>query len=142
MNLKINMTLNKIFLYVKVLSLLGILLAVYLLVGQIFRPAFTPCNINSSVNCNAIISGSVSKTLGLPTPLYGLIGYIIILWAGIFQRKKILLGTTIFGLIFCLWIAYQELFLLHVVCPVCIGCQLIMVSAFIFALIINKTKSE
>jgi uncharacterized membrane protein len=136
------MNMNKIYSYVRALSAIGILLSVYLLVEQIFRPSFQPCNINSSVNCNAVISGSVSKTLGLPTPLYGLIGYIVMLWAGIFRRKKILFGTALFGLLFCLWIAYQELFLLHVICPVCIGCQLIMIAVFSIAWIINRSKSE
>jgi uncharacterized membrane protein len=136
------MNMNKIYSHVRALSAIGILLSVYLLVEQIFRPSFQPCNINSSVNCNAVISGSVSKTLGLPTPLYGLIGYIVMLWAGIFCRGKILFGTALFGLLFCLWIAYQELFLLHVICPVCIGCQLIMIAVFSLAWIINRSKSE
>ena len=136
------MSKDKIYLYIKALSLTGILLAVYLLWEQIFRPPFAPCNINDTINCNAIISGSVSKTLGLPTPLYGLIGYIVIFLAAVFHYKKLLLGTAIFGLIFCLWIAYQELFLLHVTCPVCIGCQLIMITVFSFALVVNKAKGK
>jgi len=135
------MTGDKSFSYIKVLSLIGILLAVYLLVEQIFRPAFQPCNINSVVNCNAIISGSVSKTLGLPTPLFGLIGYIVIFFASIFKKKKLALSMATFGLLFCLWIAYRELFLLHVICPVCILCQVIMITVFILALIINKKSS-
>lgn len=133
---------KKTFLYIKILSLIGILLAIYLLGEQILRPAFVPCNINSAVNCNAIISGSVSKTLGLPTPLYGLIGYIVIFFSAVFIRKKLLLTMTIFGLLFCLWIAYREIFELHVICPVCIGCQLIMITVFCFALIVNKTERK
>jgi uncharacterized membrane protein len=133
---------NKIYSYIKILSAAGILLAVYILWEQIFHPAFQVCNINALVNCDAIISGEVSKTLGLPTPIYGLIGYIVILLAGIFHRKKLLLGMALFGLIFCLWIGYQELFLLHVICPVCIGCQLIMITIFSLALIINKAKDK
>ena len=132
---------NKIYSYIRALSLLGILLAVYLLAEQIFRSAFVPCNINDTVNCNAIISGSVSKTLGLPTPLYGLIGYVVIFFAAVFQRKKLILAMATFGLVFCLWIAYQELFLLHVICPLCIGCQVIMLAVFSLALIINKRSS-
>lgn len=112
------------------------------MVEQIFRPVFAPCNINDIINCNAVISGSVSKTLGLSTPLYGLIGYIVILFASIYQRKKLLLAMATFGLLFCLWIAYQELFLLHVVCPVCIGCQVVMILVFIFGLILNKSKNK
>ena len=131
---------NNFFPYIKILSLVGVLLAVYLLWEQIFHPSFQPCNINSSVNCNAIISGSVSKTLGLPTPLFGLIGYIVIFFAAVTRRKKLLLGMATFGLLFCLWIAYRELFLLHVVCPVCIGCQIIMIAVFILGLIIIRAK--
>jgi uncharacterized membrane protein len=136
------MSINKIYFYTRALSIIGIFLAVYLLVEQIFRPVFAPCNINDIINCNAVISGSVSKTLGLSTPLYGLIGYIVILFASIYQRKKLLLAMATFGLLFCLWIAYQELFLLHVVCPVCIGCQVVMILVFIFGLILNKSKNK
>jgi len=121
---------NKLYSWIKVLSAMGILLATFLLFEQNFRTSFNPCNISATVNCNAIISGAVSKTLGLPTPLYGLIGYVIILFAAIFARKKLILGMATFGLLFCLWIAYQELFLLHVICPLCIACQLIMISIF------------
>jgi len=133
---------NRILSYIKALSIIGILLAVYLLWEQIFNPSFQPCNINATINCDAIISGSVSKTLGLPTPLYGLIGYIVIFLASIFYSKKLILGTATFGLLFCLWIAYQELFLLHVICPACILCQLIMMAIFCLGLVLNKAKNK
>lgn len=133
---------NKIFSYIKVLSLIGILLAVYLLWEQNFRSSFQPCNINAIVNCDAIISGSVSKTLGLPTPLYGLIGYIVIFFAAILKRKKLALSMVTFGLVFCFWIAYQELFLLHAICPACILCQLIMIVIFSFAIVLIKSKNK
>ncbi len=132
---------NKLFLYSKILSLIGILLAIYLLWEQFFRPAFQPCYVNSVINCNAIISGDVSKTLGLPTPLYGLIGYIIIFWSAVFQKKKLLLGIATFGLLFCLWIAYREIIQLHVICPVCILCQLIMITVFTLSIILNRCRN-
>lgn len=125
---------DKIFFAVKVLSIIGVILAVYLLVEQITQPSFRPCNINATINCDAIISGAVSKTLGIPTPLYGLIGYIVIFISAVLKKKKMLLGMAIFGLAFCLWIAYKELVELRVICPVCIACQLIMVSVFALSL--------
>lgn len=132
---------KKLFKYIFYLSIAGILLAIYLLWEQITQSSFRPCNLNSTINCDAIISGAVSKTLGLPTPLYGLIGYVVIAYAALFKKKKVLLATAGFGLVFCLWIAYQELFLLQVICPVCILCQLIMVSVFTLAsLIVRKNK--
>ncbi len=134
------MSSKKIYLYVKILSLIGLLLSIYLLWQQFFHPAFQPCRINSVVNCDAVISGAVAKTFGVPTPLYGFIGYIIIFVAAILHNKKLMLGMATFGLVFCLWIAYRELFQLHVICPVCIGCQIVMISIFTLSLIENKRR--
>lgn len=131
---------KKILRAVKILSAVGILLAVYLLWQQLFRPAFQPCSINSFINCDAIVFGPVAKTLGIPTPLYGLIGYIVIFFSAVYRKKTLMLFMATFGLLFCLWIGYQELFQLHVVCPVCIGCELIMISVFILTIKILKTK--
>lgn len=122
------------------LSIVGILLAVYLLWEQFFHPTFQPCSINQTVNCDAIISGAVSKTLGIPTPLYGLAGYIVMLFSALFTKRKLLLFTATFGLLFCLWIAFQEIVLLHVICPVCILCQLDMLSVFMLAFFLNRRK--
>lgn len=124
---------SRFFTYIKILSIAGVLLALYLLWQQIARPAFQPCNINSFINCDAVISGEVAKTFGLPTPLYGLIGYIVIFFAAVVKNKRLLLSMAAFGLAFCLWIAYKELIILRVICPVCIMCQLIMISVFAFS---------
>lgn len=126
---------RSLFTYIAALSVLGILLAIYLLWEQTYRPAFQPCRINSTINCDAIISGAVAKTLGIPTPLYGLIGYIIIFFSALYRKPRLLLGMALFGLLFCLYIAYRELFELRVICPVCIGCQLIMLSVFTMSVV-------
>jgi uncharacterized membrane protein len=136
------MTVKGIYRAITILAAVGILLSVYLLVEQITQSSFRPCTINSTVNCDAVISGSVSKTLGIPTPLYGLIGYIVILFGALLHKRKTVIAMAAFGLAFCLWIAYQELFLLHVICPVCIGCQVDMISVFTLILLVNKAKKN
>jgi len=130
----------KLYLAVKCLASVGIILALFLLWEQFFHPAFKPCSINSSINCDAVISGVVSRTLGLPTSLYGLLGYIIILLSAICRKKKLLLGTAAFGLLFCFWIAYRELFQLHVICPVCILCDIDIISVYILSLLLVIKK--
>lgn len=135
------MSKDKLFFVVGILSLMGISLAVYLLWQQYTLPAFSPCSINATINCDAIISGEVAKTFGIPTPLYGLIGYIVIFFAALFKQKKLILAMSTFGLLFCLWIAYVELFQLYVICPICIACQTIMISVFSIAVILNRKKS-
>lgn len=82
----------------------------------------------------------MAKTLGIPTPLFGLIGYIVIFFSALYRKKNMLLGVASFGLSFCLWIAYKELILLHVICPICIMCQLIMITIFSFSILINDKK--
>ena len=133
---------KKTFLTIKILSIIGVILAVYLLVNQFTQSSFRPCTINATVNCDAIISGPVAKTLGVPTPLYGFLGYIVIFVAASMRKKKLLLGMAAFGLAFCLWIAYQELIILRVICPVCIACQVIMISVFSLALVIWKSAKH
>jgi uncharacterized membrane protein len=132
---------QKYFDWIKILAGIGILLAIYLLWEQTFPSKFIPCNINSVVNCNAIISGLVSKTLGIPTPLIGLLGYLVILFSAFKRSAKWILGMATFGLAFCLYIAFRELFQLHVVCPVCIACQLDMITVFILGLLLVFKKS-
>lgn len=129
-----------LWLWVTALAAFGIVLAIYLLWEQFFHPTFQPCNINSAINCNAIISGAVSKTLGVPTPLIGLTGYIIILISSLLKMRKLLFGMATFGLVFCAWIAYQELVLLRVICPVCILCQVTMLSIFVLSVILLRKK--
>jgi len=125
---------TKLYFFIKILASIGVLLSVYLLWQQFFRPEFQPCYINSFINCDAIISGPVARTFGIPTPLYGLIGYLVILYAAFFRKKRLLIGMASFGLLFCLSIGYIELFQLDVICPICITCQLVMITIFILAL--------
>jgi uncharacterized membrane protein len=129
---------EKYFGWVKALAVIGIGLALFLLWERYFTPSFQPCNINSTVNCNAVISGEVSNTLGIPTPIIGLVGYIVILAAALMKKAKLVLGMAAFGLAFCLYIAYRELFQLHVVCPVCILCQLDMITVFILGILLSS----
>lgn len=133
---------KQMYFWVKVLAVIGLILGAFLMWEQISRPAWQPCNINATINCDAVISGEVSKTLGIPTPLYGLVGYALILYGAFVKNKKLILGMASFGLVFCLYIAYRELFELRVICPVCIGCQIDMIITFILALMLNRRKGE
>lgn len=134
------MSTKKLYTLVSVFAVFGIMLAIYLLYEQITKSTSSICNISESVNCDAIISGPVSKTLGIPTPLIGLVGYICILFASIYKIPKLALGMSTFGLLFCLWIGYRELFELNVICPMCIGCQTIIIVEFILSIILNRKE--
>lgn len=131
---------KSMYLGIKILAVIGLVLGAYLMYSQLFQPAFQPCRINATINCDAVINGPVAKTLGIPTPLYGLIGYALILYGVIKKNKKLILGMATFGLVFCAYIAYKELYQLKVICPVCIGCQIDMTLTFILAILLNRKK--
>lgn len=136
------MKVHTLFKLISILSFFGILLAVYLFWQQLFTPEFKPCTVNSFINCDAVITGEVAKTFGLPTPLFGLVGYIIIFFASLYKYRKLLIATAAFGLAFCMWLAYVELFQLHVICPVCIACQVLMIIIFISSILIYRKKTD
>ncbi len=131
---------SKYFDWIKILGVIGITLALFLLWERYAKPSFQPCNINATINCNAVISGEVADTLGIPTPLIGLIGYIVILFAAFKKKAKLVLAMSTFGLAFCLYIAFIELFQLRVVCPVCVACQLDMITVFVLGILLNRKQ--
>lgn len=127
---------------IKFLAVIGVALAIFLLWERYFQPAFQPCTINSVINCNAIISGKVSNTLGIPTPVIGLIGYLFILGGAFWKKPQLIFGMATFGLLFCLYIAFREIFQLHVVCPVCLLCQLDMIVVWALSLMLLRKKGR
>lgn len=122
------------------LSVFGILLAVYLFYNFLFKPAFQPCSINAIVNCDAVTHGPLATLLGIPVSLVGLIGYIIILISSLKRWEKMVLGMSTFGMVFCLYITYQEIFNLRVICPVCLACQIVMLTIFVLSIVLVRNK--
>ena len=132
---------DKLFFWIKTLALVGVILASYLLWEQMHKSPVPFCTINSTVNCDAIINGEVSKTLGIPTPLIGLVGYLVILISAFKRSARWVLGMASFGFLFCLYIGAREIFELRVTCPVCIACLLDMATVFILTVLLNRKTS-
>lgn len=120
-----------------ILSIFGIFLAVYLFYNFLTKPAFESCYVNRIVNCDAVTKGPLSTLFGIPVSLVGLVGYVVILFSSILKNIKLLLAMSLFGMIFCLYITIQEVFGLKVICPVCLLCQLDMLTVFLLALKLN-----
>ncbi len=136
------MTTSKTYTTIKYLASFGILLACYLFYSYLTKPTFRPCSINAQINCDAVIEGSISTTLGIPTALYGLIGYVVILLAAFGKKAKVVFGMATFGMLFCLRLTFIEIFQLKVICPVCLTCQLVMFALFVFGWTLVFAKPE
>ncbi len=124
------------------LSLAGLLAASFLLYQYLFPPVQSICHINYFINCDASTKGQLAITFGIPTALYGLIGYLLILLAALKKWQKLLIGVSSFGLFFCLRITFLEIFVIKQICPVCLVCQLIMITIFILAIWPRKKAEQ
>lgn len=125
-----------------ILAVIGIGLAIYLFYNYLTKPATMFCYVNSKVNCDAVTKGSISTLFGVPVSLIGLVGYIVILISSLLKNKKLVLGMATFGMIFCLYITFQEVFFLKVICPVCLACQLDMLLVFLLGLKLNLSADK
>jgi len=126
-----------------VLSLVGIILAGYLFYSYLAPIPPGLCDISATINCDAVTKGTLATLFGIPVSLIGLIGYIFILYSSLLKLKKLHLFMSSFGLLFCLRLTFLEIFVEKVICPVCLACQIIMLTLFILSLkLIRKPLSQ
>lgn len=114
----------------QVLATIGIGLAIYLFYSYLSPQPPTLCEINATVNCDAVTKGPLAEWFGVPVSLVGLIGYVTILYSTVRKNLKLFLAMVTFGMLFCLRLTFLEIFVEHVLCPVCVMCQLIMATLF------------
>src|SRR3989344_2973854 len=133
---------NKLYRLSAYLAAFGIVLAGYLFYSYLAPTPPGWCDINSTVNCDAVTKGPLAEFLGVQVSLVGLIGDITILYASLMKFKKLHLFMTSFGMIFCLRLIYLEIFQLKVFCPVCGACQLVMLILFIISLKLNAAHDR
>jgi len=124
------------------LSIVGVILASYLLYSFYNPKPNLICDINDRINCQAVTSGSLATFASVPVSLVGLIGYAVILFSALTKRKKLMLGMSAFGMLFCLRLTILEVFFVKILCPVCIACQTVMLLIFVISIVLNlKRKS-
>lgn len=114
----------------QILATIGIGLAIYLFYSYLSPQPPTLCEINATINCEAVTKGPLAEWFGIPVSLVGLVGYVVILYAAISKKLNLFLAMVTFGMLFCLRLTFLEIFVEEVLCPVCLLCQLIMATLF------------
>lgn len=109
-----------------VLSLLGIVMAIYVL-QSFLRAAPIVC---ISGGCETVRKSALSYPFGIPVPAFGLVGYSILAISAFLRTldkgkkwqstlTKIMLGVAIFGVSFVTWFTYTEIFIIKGICMWC-----------------------
>ncbi|KKS98163.1 MAG: hypothetical protein UV73_C0003G0105 [Candidatus Gottesmanbacteria bacterium GW2011_GWA2_43_14] len=123
------------------LSLLGIILAVYVL-QSFLRQTPIVC-LNSG--CELVRKNPLSYPLGIPVPAVGLVGYSILAVLAFLKtastKRNLLyaiLGMSAFGVLFVSWFTYTELFIIKAVCTWCAVSAVNMLVIFSLSLLMYR----
>ncbi|OGG08158.1 hypothetical protein A3D05_05475 [Candidatus Gottesmanbacteria bacterium RIFCSPHIGHO2_02_FULL_40_24] len=120
-----------------ILSIIGVIIAVYVLYGFIKKTSIVCVN----EGCEIVRKSPYSYPLGIPVPLVGLIGYFVLMILtfarSVSQDLKLLkaiLAIAVFGVLFVGWFTYTEIFYIKAVCTWCAISALNMLIIFIIGL--------
>ena len=130
-----------------VLSIVGVAIAIY--VSQSFlRKASIVC---ISTGCETVRKSPLAYPFGIPVPLFGLVGYLV-LTASAFLRTmqqktrtlvtlaNIMFGVAIFGVLFVSWFTYTEIFIIR---GLCMWCGISALNMYvIFAILMYERKFQ
>jgi len=130
---------------IPLLSLLGLGVSIYLAYVEISQVEAVCGPVG---HCNLVQSSTYAQILGIPIAVLGILNYvaIAILWAG--QRLKplatlsavALLGLTLFGALFSIYLTLLEIFVIRAVCVWCLS-SAIITTALLLLVVIPVTRT-
>ena len=124
----------ELFILVLVVALAGIAVAGYL---TYVEATAVEAVCGPVGDCNAVQNSSYSRIFGiLPVGIMGLIGYFAILVAWLVQKvlqdgwadyaRLAMLGMTVFGTLYSIYLTYLELWVINAVCMWCVSSAVII----------------
>jgi vitamin-K-epoxide reductase (warfarin-sensitive) len=129
---------RKVFLAITVLSLAGIALSSVSLYHHFQTSKTEYCDFGQAFNCDVVNRSVYSTVLGIPVALIGIFGYAAIgvlatLYRGAADTPKVLLGGSVAGLSFALYLTYIEGFVLGTWCILCLSSLTVIVLITVLA---------
>lgn len=133
---------RKLRLSILILSGLGVILSAYLTYTHFSLAETSYCLTGSG--CDIIKNSTFSRIYGVPVPLFGLIGYMLIgtLSFSSFHNGRIYMiyFVSLAGTAFTVYLTYLELFIIRILCSFCLVSALIMLLILICILLTKEIK--
>lgn len=128
-----------------VLSLIGIIIAIYVLQSFIRQTGI----VCVTSGCELVRKSPASYLFGFfPVPAVGLIGYTVLTVLAFLRTtndkpwiQKAMLGMATFGVLFVSWFTYTEIFIIKGICTWCALSTLNMITIFVL-LIREKSRTQ
>jgi uncharacterized membrane protein len=122
---------------IALLSLVGILIALYLTLYKIGIIGNLSCTIGS---CETVNTSRWATLLGVPVAAWGLAAYVALFalslvgtsdrYAGSPAISWLLVGIAGWSVLFSAWLTYLELFVIHAICIWCVTSAVLLVAIF------------
>jgi uncharacterized membrane protein len=102
------------------------------------------CVESGPINCEEVQSSAWSVLLGIPIAYLGFAAHVAIFAVLLLQRRVglfkaygllILLGITLFGLIYHVYLVYTSIAVIKAICPWCIAAAILMLIQFILTIV-------
>jgi len=127
---------------IAVLSLVGILIALYLTLYKIGVIGDLSCTLGS---CETVNTSKWATFLGLPVAAWGLGAYVALFalsmagtsdrYAGSQTISLLLVALSAWSVIFSAWLTYLELFVIHAICIWCVTSAVLLVVILVVSVI-------
>ena len=106
----------------------------------------TTCDINALVSCGKVMGTWQSELFGFPNPLIGIVAFAVVITTAMAMLSRarfadwywggLQAGVTV-GLLFIIWLWYQALFVIHILCLYCMVVWAAMIPLFILLTVRN-----
>jgi uncharacterized membrane protein len=134
-------------------GLIGLAMALWLSIERI-QQLIDPnapliCNINLIFNCGEVMKTWQAKVFGFPNSFIGLMGYPVVITvavaglSGMKFTRPFLIAAQIgygLGLIFAYWLFFQSVYVIQVLCPLCL--VVTVVTTLIFETLLRYNLRE
>ena len=130
---------SRVYPAIALLALAGILVSSFSLYHHFSKSKTSFCDIGQSFDCDLVNRSQYSIFHGIPVPLLGILGYLLILSLATVYREKaetpfILDGVAVGGFGFALYLTYIEAFVIHAWCVLCLSSLALIVIATVLSL--------
>lgn len=135
------LTRRRLMIVVAILAVCGVAVSSVSLQHHFANSKTSFCDIGQAFNCDIVNRSEYSTIFGIPVALIGVLGYAALAGLATVYRERrdtpaMLLGATLAGLAFALYLTYIEARVLGVYCILCLSSlSLISVTAILAAVI-------
>ena len=135
------------FVLIAILSFAGMVVSVVSLQRHYAKSASEFCDFSQKFNCDIVNRSEYSEVEGIPVATIGVLGYATLFFLSTFSKSPSeapnrVLGASIAGLCFALYLTYVEAYKLKTWCILCVASQALIFLITLLAVIVKHRSAK